>query len=232
VAAKYPTKLEELKQLWWAQASKYKVLPLDGSGVERLSTPRPQMSAPRDKYTYYPGTGEVEASNAVDVRNRSHSITAEVEVSQDGAAGVLLANGGGIGGFSFFINKEAKLQYSHNYLGIEEYKVISSAKVPAGKLSLRFEFTRTGPPDIKVGKGAPGTGKLFINGKEVGAGEIPVTCPLGFSLSGDGLCCGRDSLTPVSADYRGEYPFTGVIRRVVVDVGTERAPATEAPKRD
>jgi arylsulfatase A-like enzyme len=232
VAAENPAKLEELKQLWWAQASKYKVLPLDGRGIARFATPRPEMSAPRDQYVYYPGTGEMEASNAVDVRNRSYSITADVEISKEGAEGVLLAHGSSFGGYSFFVNKTGKLQFSHNYLGLEEFKVVSSAKVPAGKVALRWEFTRTGAPDFKRGKGAPGNGKLFINGQEVGQGNIAVTCPLAYGLSGDGLSCGRDTLTPVSADYTSEYPFTAAIRRVVVDVGADRHPAPAPAQRD
>jgi arylsulfatase len=234
VAQKYPAKLEELKQLWWAMANKYKVLPLDGRGVERLALPRPEMSPPRDKYIYYPGTGEVETANAADVRNRSYSITADVDIPKEGAQGVILAHGSSFGGYSFFVNKSKKLQFSYNYVGLEETKVISAGEVPAGKASLRWEFTVTGPPDFKVGKGAPGVGKLFINGKEVGQGKIPVTCPLAYSLSGDGLSCGRDTLTPVSADYhdRGEYPFSGVIRRVIIDLGNDLHPAPKAPDRD
>jgi arylsulfatase A-like enzyme len=232
VAAKYPEKLEELKQLWWAMASKYKVLPLDGRGIQRLLTPRPQMSGPRDKYVYFPETGEVEAVNAADMRNRSYSITAEVEIPKDGARGVLLAQGGFIGGQSFFVNKDGKLQFSHNYVGLAEYKVIADTRVPAGKATLRFEFTRTGPPDFKLGKGAPGIGKLFINGKQVGEGTIPVTCPLAYSLSGDGLSCGRDTLTSVSADYHGENPFTGTISRVIVDVGVDQHAAPKAKEYD
>src|SRR5262249_11819879 len=154
-------------------------------------------------YVYYPGTGEVEASNAVDIRNRSYSITAAVEIPKEGAQGVLLAHGSSFGGYTFFVNKEQKLQFSYNYLGINEFKTVADVKVPEGKATLRWEFTRTGPPDFKLGKGAPGTGKLFINGKQVGAGNIPVTCPLAYGLSGDGLSCGRDTLTPVSSDYRG-----------------------------
>jgi arylsulfatase len=232
VAAKYPQKLEELKQMWWVQASKYKVLPLDGRGIERLATPRPEMSAPRNKYVYFPGTGEMEASNAADVRNRSYRITAEVEIPREGAQGVLLAHGSSFGGYSFFVNKEGKLQFSYNYLGIQEFKTVSGEKVPAGKMTLSWEFQKTGAPDFKAGRGAPGTGKLFINGKQVGEGKIAVTCPIAYGLSGDGLSCGRDTLTPVSADYREEYPFTGVIRRVVVDVGTDQHPAPAANSRD
>ncbi len=234
VATKYPEKLEQLKQLWWAQASKYKVLPLDGRGIERLATPRPEMSAPRSKYVYYPGAGEMESSNAADVRNRSYSITADVEVPKEGAEGVLLAHGSSFGGYTFFVNKEGKLQYSHNYLGIEETKILSKDKIPSGKAALRWEFTVTGSPDFKVGKGAPGDGKLFINGKQVGAGKIADTCPIAYGLSGDGLCCGRDTLTPVSADYhgRGEYAFTGVIRRVIVDLESGGNPTPKKQTRD
>jgi arylsulfatase len=192
------------------------------------------MSAPRSKYTYFPGTGEVEASTAVSTHNRSHTITAEVEVAKDGVEGVLLANGGGFGGYSFFVNKDQKLQYSHNYLGLVEGKVVSSEKVPAGKSTLRMDFQVTGPPDFKAGKGAPGVAKLFINGKEVGSAKINDTVPLAFSLSGDGLCCGRDSLTSVSADYRGrgDYIFTGTIRRVIVDVAPPKMEQPKAPDRD
>jgi arylsulfatase len=99
-------------------------------------------------------------------------------------------------------------------------------------VTLRWEFKKTGPPDFKVGKGAPGTGKLFINGKQVGEGKIPVTCPIAYGLSGDGLSCGRDTLTPVSADYREEYPFTGIIRRVIVDLGSDQHPMPEARPYD
>lgn len=232
VAEQNPEKLEELKQLWWAQASKYKVLPLDGRGIERLETPRPEMSGPRDQYVYYQGTGELESSNAVDVRNRSFSITAEVEIPKAGAEGVLLAHGSSFGGYTFFV-KDSTLRYSHNYLGLEEYKAVSTEKLPAGKASLRLEFQKTGNPDFKTGKGAPGIARLFVNDKQVGEGKIAITCPLEYGLSGDGLCCGRDTLTPVSADYPKsiEFPFTGVIRRVTVDVsGAGKAAAKKADR--
>ncbi len=234
LAQKNPEKLEELKQLWWAMASKYKVLPLDGRGIERLETPRPEMSAPRSKYVYFPATGEVEASNAVDVRSRSYSITAEIDIPKEGAQGVLLAHGSSFGGYTFFVNKDQKLQFSHNYLGLEEYKIVAKGPLPEGKSSVRWEFQVTAPPDFKKGSGAPGAGRLYVNGKLVGAGTIERTCPLAYGLSGDGLCCGRDTLTPVSADYhgRGEYAFTGTINRVIVDVGTAMQPPPKTPDRD
>jgi arylsulfatase A-like enzyme len=232
VAAKYPDKLAELKQLWFMQASKYVVLPLDASGVERLARPRPQMSAPRDKYIYYQDTGEVGAANAVDVRNRSFTITAFVDVPKTGADGVLLAHGGSFGGYSFFA-KDGTLYFSHNYLGLDEYKVASTAKIPTGKVELQVKFERTGKPDFKVGKGAPGTARLFINGKQAGEGKIPVTCPIAYGLAGDGLSCGKDTGTAVSALYMGsEFNFTGRIIRVVVDVGNDQHPTAAVQQRD
>jgi arylsulfatase len=234
LAKKNPEKLEELKELWWAMASKYKVLPLDGRGVERLMTPRPEMSAPRNKYVYFPGTGEVEASNAVDIRSRNYSITAEVDIPKGGAHGVLLAHGSSFGGYSFFVNKEQKMQFSYNYLGLEEYKIVAKDPLPEGKAKLRWEFQVTAPPDFKKGTGSPGIGKLFINDKLAGTGTIERTCPLAYGLSGDGLCCGRDTLTPVSVDYGKaiEYPFTGSIRRVIVEVAAPGQKLPKTPDRD
>jgi arylsulfatase len=232
VAAKYPEKLAQLKQEWFMQASKYKVLPLDSSTTGRFLVPRPQLAPPRDKYVYYPGTGELEEGAFVNVLNRSHSITAEVEIPKGGAQGVLLCNGGIFGGYSLFINKDQKLQFSHNYCALAEYKVVSKVPVPAGKATLRMEFQMTGPPDFKAGKGAPGISKLFINGNLVGEGKIPVTVPLRYAVSGDGLCCGKDTGSPVSNDYTGEFPFTGTIRRVTVDVGNDQHPMPPQKFRD
>ena len=144
----------------------------------------------------------------------------------------MLAQGGSFGGISFFVNKDQKLQYSHNYMGLEEYKVIAKEKIPTGKATLRMEFQVTGPPDFKVGKGAPGIVRLFANGKKVGEGKIAVTCPLAYSLSGDGLCCGRDTLTPVSADYHAEYPFTGTIHQVTVNLEPTLQKTPEPPVHD
>ncbi len=168
----------------------------------------------------------------MDIRNRSYSITAEVVIPKGGAQGVLLADGGTFGGYSFFVNKKQQLQFSYNYVGLEEFRVVSKEKVPEGKVTLRWEFTKSGVPDFKVGKGAPGTGKLFINGKQVGQGKIAVTCPIAYTLSGDGLCCGWDSVTPVSADYRGDYYFNGVIHHVTVDVSKDQHQAPAPPVND
>ena len=218
VASRYPDKLAELERLWWIQAAKYNVLPLDGRSVLRQAEPRPQMASPRSEYVYYAGGGEISSSDAVNVLNRSHAITADVVIPDEGAEGVLLAQGGRFAGYSFFV-KDNRLHYVHNYVGLQEFSLTSSIDVPAGEATLRFEFQRTTPPNFAEGRGSAGIGRLYIDGRQVGQIEIPMTVPLAFALSGEGLCCGWDSLTSACSAYRAEFPFTGTIRKVVVDVG-------------
>jgi arylsulfatase len=217
VADQHPEKLEELQQLWWEQARRFNVLPLDGRGVIRQAEPRPQMGAPRSRYVYHAGAGEVSSAVAANVLNRSHSITADVIVPDGGAEGVLLAQGGRFAGYSFFV-KDDRLHYVHNYVGLEQHTVTSWARVPSGTVTLRFEFERTGPPDFAAGRGSPGIGRLYIDGSKVGESAIPVTVPLAFALSGEGLCAGWDSLTPAAYSYDDEFHFSGMIRQVVVEL--------------
>jgi arylsulfatase A-like enzyme len=217
VADKYPEKLEELRRLWWTQAGRFNVLPLDGRAVIRQAEPRPQMAAPRSRYVYHAGAGEVSSAVAANVLNRSHTITADVVIPDGGAEGVLLAQGGRFAGYSFFV-KGDRLHYVHNYLGLEEYSVTSSVELPIGAVKLRYEFERSAPPNLAAGKGSPGIGRLYVDGSQVAEMEIPVTVPLAFSLSGEGLCVGWDSQSPAASAYHDEFPFSGTIRQVVVDL--------------
>jgi arylsulfatase len=148
-----------------------------------------------------------------------------VVIPEEGAEGVLLAQGGRFAGYSFYI-KDRKLFYSHNYVGLREYVLESTEEIPAGKTTLRYEFEVTGPPDFATGKGTPGIGRLFIGARKVAETRLPITVPLMFSLSGEGLCCGWDSLTPASSAYQGEFRFTGTIEKVDV---TCRAPTAVQP---
>ena len=175
------------------------------------------MGAPRSRYVYYAGAGEVSSAVAANVLNRSHTITADIVIPEDGAEGVLLAQGGRFAGYSFFV-KDDRLHYVHNYVGLEEYTVTSSTELPRGAITLRYEFERTGPPDFAAGKGSPGIGRLYVGDSQVGEAEIPVTVPLAFALSGEGLCAGWDSLSPASSAYDGEFPFSGTLRQVVVEL--------------
>ena len=208
LAESSPEKLRELVERWWMEAAKYQVLPLDNSPFEAIFGERP-LEAGRTRYVYYPGGGPVPEHSAVNVRNRSHTITAEVEIPESGAEGVLLALGSRLGGYALFM-REGRLHYVHNFCGLEEHRLSSTSEVPAGAHTLAFRFTKTGEHQ--------GTGALFIDGAAAGEVDIPRFTPTRFSLTGDGLCCGYDLGLPVCDQYRPPFRFSGRLRRVVVEV--------------
>jgi arylsulfatase A-like enzyme len=229
LAATHRDKLIEMIALWYFEAGKYNVLPLDSRGVERFADERPQLASDRSTYVYFPHTQAVPGNVAVKVLNRAHSFTADVEIPQGGAEGVLIAHGGNAGGYSFFI-KDKKMHYVHNYVGTAEYRLESAVEVAQGRAQLRFEFEPTGKPDIARGKGAPGRGQFYLNGKPAGQGDIPVTIPLNVSL-GEGLTVGRDPGSPVSSMYKPPFEFTGKIFKVTVDVAGKMTQDTEQEKK-
>ena len=204
---------------WYVEAGKYNVLPVDSRGTLRFADPRPQIAAERTSYTYYPGTQMVPINAGPTVLNRPHSITADVDIPKGGAEGALLSAGDVQGGFAFYV-QNGTLQYVYNYVGSAFYHAESNVKVPDGRHKLRFEFEVTGKPDIKHGKGAPGRGQLYIDGKLVGQVDIPLTMPLSLGLGGC-IVCGADSGSPVWDKYRAPFRFTGTIYTVTVDVSGE-----------
>ncbi len=215
LADQHPEKLREMISRWYAEAGKYKVLPLDGSVWQRLQAERPQLTAERTQYIYYPNLSVVPMFSAPQIFNRPHSITAEVEIPEGGAEGVLLAHGGVAGGYVFYV-KENKLHYIHNYMGLEDLKVSSTVVVPPGKATLRYEFEPTSPPKPREGKGAGGRGQLYINGELVGNTEFPTTVPITFGI--EGLSCGYDFGEAVVHEYHTPFKFTGKIYQVTVDL--------------
>ena len=225
LAETHRDKLIEMIALWYAQAGKYNVFPLDSRGVLRFADERPQLTQERTNYVYFPHTQAVPENAAVKVLNRAHSVTADVEIQKGGAEGVLLSHGGNVGGYSLFI-QDKKLHYVHNYVGVQEFRITSQEEVPAGRVVLRFEFEPTGKPDIAQGKGAAGRGQLYINGKLVGQGDIPVTVPLVLGL-GAGLAVGRNAGSAVSKLYPLPFEFTGKIHKVTVDVSGKMIQDTE-----
>jgi len=219
LAEQYPDKLQELINLWFFEAGKYQGLPLDDrSAVEIFLTPRPKMTKPHDRYVYYPNTAEVPESQAVSIINRSYSIRAEVEIAASRAEGVIFAHGSRFGGHTLYV-KDGRLHYIYNWLGDIEQKISSSKLVPTGASTLSAIFTKEGenPPHV-----ANGTLAIYINDEKVGEGKIR-TQPGRFSIAGEGLNVGRDGGEPVTGDYPGEYPwpFTGMVKQVVVDVSGE-----------
>jgi arylsulfatase A-like enzyme len=228
LAAAERSKLIEMIALWYTEAGKYKVFPLDSRGTMRLADERPQLAKDRKAYTYYPHTQAVPENVAARVLNRPHSITVSAEIPKGGAEGVLLCHGSSIGGYSLFI-KDKKLHYVHNYVGAQELHVASTGEVPEGKVKLRYEFEPTGKPDFAKGKGTPGHAKLFIDGKVVGEADFPVTVPLVLGI-GAGLSVGRNSGSPVSAMYRPPFEFTGTIYAATVDLSGAMIKDTDEEK--
>jgi arylsulfatase A-like enzyme len=225
VAGQNRGKLIEMIALWYAEAGKYQVFPIDSRGTLRLVEARPQLSEDRTRYLYYPGTSAVSNKIAPRLLNRPHSITASVSI-HDGAEGVLVAQGGSSGGYSLYV-KERKLHYAYNYLGVERFHLASTAAVPDGDHELRFEFEPTGKPDLAHGRGSPGRAQLYVDGALVGQVELPVTIPLDIGIT-EGLTCGRDEGSSVTTAYRAPFAFTGTLHNVAVDVSGDLIQDTEA----
>jgi arylsulfatase A-like enzyme len=221
LAEKEPEKLQELINLWYAEAGANGAFPLDDrSPLDLMLTPRPILSPPRNRYVYYPGLAEVPESQAVNIRNRSYIIGALVDIPQPGAEGVLFAHGSRFGGHALYV-KDNRLHYVYNWVGIVEQKVVATEDVPTGEnliLSANFEKDGEDPPGV-----ASGILSLYHGEVKVGEGRIK-TQPGKFMLAGEGLCVGRDSSEPVTDDYPSNQgaPFSGgTINRVAIDVSGE-----------
>jgi arylsulfatase len=178
------------------------------------------VSPPRDRYVYFPDTADVPESQSVNIRNRSYSIGALVDLPDTGAEGVLFAHGARFGGHALYM-KDNRLHYVYNFVGMMEQKIDGTEDVPTGEnliLSASFDKDGEDPPGI-----ATGILSLYHGDQKVGEGRIK-TQPGFFSLAGEGLCVGRDSGEAVTGDYPGEAPFRftgGTIKRLAVDVSGE-----------
>ncbi len=171
----------------------------------------------------------VPGNATVNVINRAHSITAEVEIPETGAEGVLLAFGGNEGGYSFYMQNQ-RLHYAQNVVSARLLHVESVEDVPAGKHSLRFEFEPTGKPDIKAGRVRRGVAQLYIDGRLVGQAEFDATVPITYGLGG-GISCGADHGSPVTPAYKAPFHFSGTIYQVTIDVSGELIEDEEALMR-
>jgi len=214
LAAKNPQKLKEMQDLFMKEAVKYSVLPLDDRTIERLNAGlvgRPDLMAGRTSLTVYQGMTGMSENVFINVKNRSHAITAEVEVPQGGANGVILAQAGRFGGWSLYL-KDGKPTYTYNWLGLKQFTVAAADALPAGKTTIRYEFIYDGGG---VGKG--GTATLYVNGKNVATGRIEQTQCCAFSAD-EGADVGADEGTPVTEAYQVPFKFTGKIDRVTIEL--------------
>jgi arylsulfatase A-like enzyme len=214
LAKQMPDKLHELQRLWLIEATRYDVLPLDDRGAERLNPDlagRPVLIRGNSQILFG-GMGRLSENSIVSIKNKSHSVTADIEVPASGAEGVIIAQGGNIGGWVLYA-KAGKLKYCYNLLGIHHFFVESDSKIPAGQHQVRMEFAYAGG-----GLGNGGTATLFIDGKRVGDGKVAATAAMVFSAD-DGCDVGQDTGSPVSPDYgpRGNE-FSGRVKGVQIAV--------------
>lgn len=218
IAAAHRDKLVEMIATWYVEAGKYDVLPIDSRGTARLGEERPQIVGERSEYVYYPHTAAVPNQIAPRVLNRPHSITATVNL-RDGADGVLLAQGGSTGGYSFYL-KDHTLHYAYNFLGVEHFHVATTDAIPPGHHELRLEFEPIGEADLAHGKGTPARAELYVDGRRAGQGDLPITIPINIGIT-EGLTCGRDDGSSVTEDYQAPFAFTGELDHVVLSVSGE-----------
>jgi arylsulfatase len=205
LAQQYPDKLKKLVDAWFEEADKNLVLPLDDrSPAEILGVERPTEEAPRNRYIYYPGTSPVPEGVAVNVRGRSFKILSDIEITDPDCSGVIFAHGSRFGGHALFI-KDRKLHYVYNFLGIKPEQKFSSQELAPGKYTVGMEFIRdtTGAHGESFGKAT-----LYVNQNIVAQGDMKTQAGK-FTLSGDGLCIGRDSGDAVSEDYKSPGTFKG-----------------------
>ena len=203
-----PQKLHELQRLWLIEATRYNVLPIDDRGMEKANPDiagRPVLIKGNTQLLFG-GMGRLSENCVLSIKNKSHSVTAEIEVPGSGAEGVIIAQGANIGGWSLYA-RGGKLKYCYNVAGINYYYVEATSPLPAGSHQVRMEFTYAGGG---LGKGGQVT--LYVDGEKVGDGTIPMTQALVFSAD-DGCDVGEDSGAPVSQDYgsRGNA-FNGRIK--------------------
>jgi arylsulfatase A-like enzyme len=214
LTATQPDKLHELQRLFLLEAAKYNVFPLDDRRVERFNPDmagRPQLIK-GNRQLLFSGMGRLSENSVVNIKNKSHAITAEVVVPDGGAQGVIVAQGGAFGGWSLYAH-EGRPAYCYNLFGLQRFKVHGDRPIPAGEHQVRAEFAYDGGGLAKGGEVT-----LFIDGAKVGQGRVAATQPMIFS--GDETTdVGSDSATPVSDDYGPkDSRFSGRVRWVEIDL--------------
>jgi arylsulfatase len=214
VSKKNPQKLHELQRLWLIEAARYKVLPLDDRIMEKMNPDtagRPVLIKGKTQLLFG-GMGRLLENCVLSIKNKSHSVTAEIVVPEKGAEGVIISQGANIGGWSLYA-KNGKLKYCYNWGGFKQFMVESADRIPAGDHQVRMEFAYAGGG---LGKGGKAT--LYIDGKKVGEGDIEATLAIVFSAD-DGCDVGEDSGAPVSPDYGPQgNAFNGTVKGVQLSI--------------
>ncbi|GAA1088214.1 MULTISPECIES: arylsulfatase [Streptomyces violaceusniger group] len=221
LARERPEQLQKMIARFWVEAGKYDVLPLDDNGFAyRAKIPRPGSPRRRTTFTYYPGMAHLPIAAVPPVMNRAHRITAHVDRATAADEGVLVSLGNISSGYVLYV-KDNRLVYEYNFLGTR-YTVTSDDELPTGPAELTFEFVKTG--DMR------GVGHLYVSGRPVGTGDIPRVLP--HFLGWQGLDVGRDTLSPSSPSYDGEFAFTGGFEKVVFTVAPDEEGAVPFERVD
>jgi arylsulfatase len=210
LASKEPAKLKELQDLFWTEAEKYNVLPINNSRIDRFDVNlRPSLTKGRDEFTYFPGLVRIPEGAAPDLKNRSYQLKAEVVIPKSGAEGMLLTHGGRFSGFGFYLLK-GKPVFLYNLAGVARYSVAGKEALSPGAHTILFDFKYDGGG---IGKG--GVGTIQVDGKTAATGRIERTLAFRLSLD-ETLDCGEDTGTPVTEDYHVPFKFTGELKKVTV----------------
>ena len=217
LADEQPDRLAKLQRLWLIEATKYQVLPIDDRGAERFdpaTAGRPSLIRGNSQQ-FFPGMGRLSENSVVSIKNKSFSVTAEVEVPASGANGVIIAQGGHFGGWALYA-KDGVLKFVYNVLSIHEFATVADAPIPAGTHQVRVEFAYDGGG---LAKGGDVT--LYYDGNPVGTGRVEITQPMVFSAD-ETTDIGYESGTTVTADYTAHTSrFTGKIHWVQIDLGDD-----------
>ena len=224
-----PEKLEHLKQVFLLEAAKYNVLPIDDRTGERFNPAiagRPELQAGRTSMRLVPGMTHLMENTVLNTKNRSHVVSAELEIPEGGADGVIVAQGGRFAGWAFYMT-EGRLAYCHNWFDTERYYVKTSEPLSAGSVSVQFQFDFDGGAP-----GAGGSGTLLVDGEVKAEGRVEKTVPFIFSAD-ETLDIGMDTASPVTDDYPGgeANAFSGKISWVQIDLEDDDVSHMEDPEQ-
>jgi arylsulfatase len=221
LAAKNPDKLKELQGLFMDEARKYQVLPLDNSILERILAQRPSATAGRTEFTYSGETSGLPVGSAPNTLTRSYSITAEVEIPQGGAEGMLNTLGGRFGGYGLYLLK-GKPVFTYNLLALEHFRWEGAKALTPGKHTIVFDFKYDGP-----GMAKGGTGVLSVDGKEVARKTVPHTIPALMTID-ESFDVGVDTRTGVDdKDYKPPFRFIGKLDKLTIKLGPNQMMAED-----
>jgi len=221
LADQEPKKLRELQDLFWIEAAKFNVLPLDNSKVERFDVSiRPSLTRGRSVFTYYAGQTRIPEGTAPDLKNKSFKIAADVDIPAAGADGVIATQGGRFNGWGLYL-LQGKPVFHYNLAGVQRFTVAGKEKLAPGKHVVLVDFKYDGGG---IGKGATVT--INVNEKPVAEGRVDRTYAFRVSLD-ETLDIGEDTGTPVSEDYRVPFTFTGELNRVLIRLGDAKLSAED-----